>query len=179
MTGGTTASDAANVVSTYNPQLVFLAYGINDATGAGGTPATDVAYEAAARAVLAAYVGRRVQVQSIPWCNWATGSEVVYARAIRFNAILERAADDYNQYFVDVWTKTTYHDEYISRSYQPSFYPPGYQGDNFHYNDAGHAAIYAAHVAALPLPGDATLTRSAASRVVSASRSVASGRVAA
>lgn len=137
MTSADAATQAAQEVATNDPDLVVVALGINDVYGG----VDDATFEDATRRVLDAYAGRRVVVVGIYWTGEQAGNWD-YARAESLNAILERQAVQRGYRFVDMWTLTQGHSEYLSSPDAASVFPPGYRGDGFHYGDAGHRAIY-------------------------------------
>lgn len=137
MTSANAATQAARETVTNSPDLAMVALGINDAYGG----VDDAAFEDAAQRVLDAYAGRRVMVVGTYWTGEQAGNSD-YARAESLNGILERQALQHGYGFVDMWTLTQGHPEYLSSPDVASAFPPGYRGDGFHYGDVGHRAIY-------------------------------------
>lgn len=64
-----------------------------------------------------------------------------YEKYERYNGHIQEIAATTGATFADVWGATKNCQGCISQHWQPSAFPPGYAGDNFHPNDVGHALI--------------------------------------
>jgi len=182
VSGGKTAAaylEAQTDVLPVAPDLLTVQFGTNDVTGAGGTPATDDEFRTATAQLMDTLTGaaaRLVVWLNCAWCNYADGG-ATYNRAVAFNAIIASEAERRGITVADVWTATALRDDFLSQPGEPSSFAPGFEGDDFHYNDAGHAAIAATVLAAVGVAVAARSRSSAAGRSAAEGRSFATDRL--
>ena len=139
---GATLEEAEQYWPTWEWQadIILVEFGTNDIRNLDAIPEAEwpARYGAFLDAVQA--TGARVVVSNSPWLGrWPEHPE--YDIVQRFNAYIaaEAAARDIS--VADLWAATYGHTEYLSQPGEPSPFPPGFEGDGFHPNDAGHRAI--------------------------------------
>lgn len=125
--------------------LIFLEIGINDVTqnpNCTQIPEDEWAarYGALLDRMQQDMPGVRIIVGTIPWSGWPEGHEY-RARAIQYSEWIRSEAWARGIPVADLWAATVDRPDGLSVPGEPSPYPPGYQGDNFHPNDIGHARI--------------------------------------
>lgn len=129
------------------PDLLFIELGINDLarTQHEVCPLMPVAewqsrYGAMLDRIRAGAPGVKIIVGTIPWSGWnPNGPE--FAQALVFNDWIKAEAAKRDIVVADLWAATVGKPDGLSTPDQPSVFPPGFRGDNFHPNDIGHRRI--------------------------------------